>query len=154
MIYCNHRFDFCRGLHPYVSKLRAEEVQVLPTRFTSWVSHYDLYSSVKEFKEIFSIKLLTSCYSFKRLLSLLFFSLQTPFSSRLGANYSSAVREGTSSLFGGQHGLLEILQFLMNMDRDFQPIIGWHLTDLTHTFICTLSHLIKNKSIVCDGFAC
>lgn len=35
----------------------------------------------------------------------------------------------------------------MNMDRDFQPIIGCYLTDLTHIFICTLSHLIKNKSL-------
>ena len=92
VIYCNHRFDFCRGLHPYVSKLRAEEVHVLPTRFTSWVSRYDLYSSVKEFKAIFSIKLLTSCYSFKDCFRCSSFHFKRLFPPECKLFFSSKVR--------------------------------------------------------------
>ena len=61
-------------------------------------------------------------------------------------NVMFSTTNGTSSLLHGQFGLLKILQLLMNMDKRLQPIIGWYVTDLARSSVCTLSQLIKNRA--------
>ena len=56
--------------------------------------------------------------------------------------------DGTSSLFDRQRGLMKILQPLMNMDEQMQPIIRRYVTDLALSSVYTLSQLIKNQVIV------
>ena len=76
---------------------------------------------VQDLKAVFSKGMLTFCCGDIRVLSVALVYNSSVF-FLLECNFFSSIRDSTSSLSGGHHSLQKILQYLMNMDKNFTQL--------------------------------